>query len=241
MSSLLAQIASLVGPQTLTPAMQQTPQFQQMVAQWAAQNPASADAQAVPATPPPVVPAPASPPATGGQHHGILGALENVFMPQPDSLWASALRNGIFDARAGQQAYRQDQTMATLKAQQAAAELQAAQQKAARGDVITTPTGTVGRVGPDGAFTTLYAPPAHQSEQADLIDKWHAAQQAGDTQLAGLIERAIRGYQYTPDVITRQGQARSNTAAAAAAARARYRAPAAGPSTKPPAGFILDN
>lgn len=251
MSPLLSLIAAAarggqVTPPALTPDMQNTPTFNAMVADFNAQHPATPPATAQTPEPQqvtaplpdagPSAPVPAS--AAPTHHGGILGALKSVFMPQADSLWAGALRDGIWNAHASQDAYRQNQGMAAIKGQQALVDLQTARDKALKGDVITTPTGSITRIKPDGTLEKLYEPPQKQGETLDLIDKWHAARDAGDATTMALLERAIKGFQYTPGVIADQGAARTATGVAIQRARPKPVGRAAA-GAKIPGGYIL--
>jgi hypothetical protein len=54
----------------------------------------------------PSVNVPAASPVASKKRGGILGALESVFMPDPSSRWAGALRDGLFNAKESQQNYK---------------------------------------------------------------------------------------------------------------------------------------
>lgn len=196
------------------------------------------------------VPASAAPRMTK-RRGGVLGALESIFMPEPGSLWASALRNGIWDAKAGRQAYQQDQaktalSMDTQRAQNAKtlADARTAEMRSRYGiagnNVVDYGDGT--------APPTIIQAPTTPTENERLIDKWRSTPPGPERDL---IERAIRGYQYTPPVINAQADARTRTGVTVAAARgAEARRTKATPgasssrssakASKPPAGFILD-
>lgn len=56
-----------------------------------------------------------------------------------------------------------------------------------------------------GQFTPTYTAPPQQSEQERLIDAWGREQ---DPERKAMIERTIRGFQYTPEVMDARTQAR---------------------------------
>lgn len=167
------------------------------------------------------VPASAAPHLTK-KRGGLLGALESIFMPQADSLWASALRNGIYDAHAGQDAYRQGVADNSLKADSARAEATLknaqAQRELAKPDWQIAGNNVVTK-GPDGQ-PQIIAPPQAPTETMQLIELFRKRQAANPNDpTLPLISRAIKGYQYTDPVIQAQAAARTGTAVAAANAR----------------------
>lgn len=164
---------------------------------------------------------------------GILGALSRIFMPEPDSLWAGALRGGLVNARESQQQYRQGQATATRTAQMG--ELERQQAEMALKQLITHGRYQIAgnnlvHTRPDGT-TEVIAAPTTPSETERLIDRWRRTPPGPERDL---IERAIRGFQYTDPVIQAQGEARERVA------RARPRAPTAYEQRRyePPTGFV---
>jgi len=104
---------------------------------------------------------------------GILGAigglLEGAFMPEPDSLYAAALRGGIWDAKANQQAYKQQQEALETERAKANYELKALmtqpQYKVVGNNVMVIP--------PGGGEATMLQPPRTVTEKEALIEKWN--------------------------------------------------------------------
>lgn len=189
-----------------------------------------------PVTEPTTGPAPqAAPGVAQPTTPGILGTIGHILAPEPGSFWQSALTNGLVNARAGQVAYLSNlQKSADDRAkEQEATKLAVAQRKTAEAKLptagdITTPTGSVLRPDASGNLTTAYEPPVKPSETERLIDMWHKLPPGP---YRDLVERAIKGAQYTPEYIN------AITAQKIAAAKARPRA-AAG-SSGLPAGFKL--
>ena len=192
----------------------------------------------------PSVAVPASQAPAAQKRGGLLGALASVFAPEAGSFWHSALQNGLWDARGGQDRYRAAQAAAAQTARKADADVRTAEQKlraAEQGEVYNMGgTGGIVQVSPDGQVRQLYTPPPQASENERLIELWR---KETDPTVKELIARTIRGYQYTPEVIGRQTESRNSTAEARAAATARHRAPAKGggaSKAKLPTGFILE-
>lgn len=180
----------------------------------------------------------------GKRHGGLLGVLGSIFAPEAGSFMWGALNNpnGIYGARGAQTAYQQKQAADTLANQTAQAKLK---QLLTKGEYQVVGN-NVFHINPDGSTEMIGAPP-QPSEQERLIERWKVTPPGPERDL---IERAIRGYQYTAPVIAAQGQARTNTAVAGAAARgAEARKTKATPSAssgkssgsaKLPTGFILN-
>lgn len=167
---------------------------------------------------------------------GILGALESVFMPDPGSRWAAALRGGLFDAKANQEAYHRGIAADDLKMMEAQAKLK---NLLTKGEYQVVGN-NVFHVRPDGS-TEMIAPPQTPGEKERLIEHWRTMD-ANDPSKS-LIERMLLGAN-APDVIAEKGGEAQKTArirADATTGSARIRAtnkPAS--AAKPPAGFILD-
>lgn len=181
----------------------------------------------------PSVPIAASKEPAIRRRRGILGTLQDIFMPDPGSLWAGALRGGIWNARESQQAYRQGQDTARTQSEMSEIERQQAhirlKQLLTQGEYQIAGNNVVHRR-PDGTVEMLPAPTT-PGETERLIDRWRRTEDPAEREL---LERAIRGYQYTPEVITRQAEGRERVA------RARPRAPTAREQSQydPPSGFV---
>lgn len=140
------------------------------------------------------------------KRHGVLGALGSVFAPDPGSFWHSALANGLWDAKGGQQRYKagsydygHDATAAKIDD----AKLRSLLDTEKNGDIVTSPTGQVLRTKSDGSVEVLWTPPAPKSREEKLIDMWHREQ---DPTVKEWIARAIPGYQYSPEYMNYKTQ-----------------------------------
>lgn len=171
---------------------------------------------------------------------GLLGSighvLGQVFAPDPTTLYGAAMNNpnGIWGARGAQQAYRQAQEKGDLDTALTRAKLQnfltKGEYQIAGNNVIHFP--------PGGGEPEIITPPATQSEKERLIDRWS---KMDDTDPAKqLIEDMLRGSNAEPVLENRENVARIRAGATTNSARIRANAPSK-TSTKPPAGFILDN
>jgi hypothetical protein len=187
---------------------------------------------------------PVSPTAApvAAKHGGVLGALGRIFTPEAGTFWDSAWKNGIYGARSGQQEYQTAQTRQALGDQALAAKTRIDNAKAdhelnaptiaGNNVVVNDPTAPGG--------VRFIAPDPQPDKVTRLIDQWHEARKNGDKLTMSLLERAIGGAQYSPEVIEAMGNARTKTVVAGK--RAQRFAPKSGRSTsdKPPAGFTLN-
>lgn len=139
---------------------------------------------------------------------GVLGFLEDVFMPEADSRWAAALRGGIYDAKANQQLYRANQAAAAEKAASDRAARVLAERKAMQ-PTLQVAGNNVLRTDPTTGEASWMPAPAQPTETERLIDKWRDP--ATDPETKAIIERVLRGYQYTPEVINARESARERT------------------------------
>lgn len=144
---------------------------------------------------------------------GILGALRSVLMPDPSSFMYAALNNpnGIWGAAGAQEAYRQNQTQQQLANETAQLKLE---QMRTKGEYQVVGN-NVFHIKPDGT-TEMIGAPTQPSETQRLIEQWRLTPAGPEKDL---IERAIRGYQYTPEVINQQASARQRVQAAGIAQR----------------------
>lgn len=188
-------------------------------------------------------PAPRADAATPHKRGGVLGALKSVFMPDAGSFMYAALNNpnGLWGARGAQQEYQQAQATNALNTQMAQLKLD---QLRTKGEYQIVGN-NVFHIKPDGT-TEMISAPAQPTETQRLIDQWRATPPGPEKDL---IERAIRGYQYTPGVINAQANARQRVQAAGIAQRgaeARKTKATPGASSggsggaKLPTGFILN-
>lgn len=154
-------------------------------------------------------PTPAGPPAAPAErpHMGVLGAIGHVLAPEAGSFWQSALANGLPNARAGQVAYQAglQKTADDHAKEQEATALAIANRKKAEAAVwkegfVTTPTGSVLGPGPGGTPTPIYEPPIKPTETERLIEVWNKLPKGP---YKDLVERAIKGAQYSPDYVER--------------------------------------
>lgn len=117
--------------------------------------------------PGPSAPAIASAPQVAHKRGGILGALESIFMPSPDSLWGNALKYGLTNAREGQQLYREGQTQKAL-------DLATAQQKLMKliqGGEYQIVGNNVLHIKPDGSAEFM-GPPPTPSDKERMFQEW---------------------------------------------------------------------
>lgn len=154
---------------------------------------------------------------------GLLGSigkvLENVFMPEPDSLYAAALRGGIWDAKANQQAYRSAVAKEDVDLQMANAKLKnlltKGEYQIAGNNVIHFPA--------DGGEPRVITPPATMGEKERLIDAWR---KESDPEVKQLMERMLLGA--NSDEVLANREAVAETRAGATTSSARIRAAATG-------------
>lgn len=128
----------------------------------------------------------------GGRGWGILGVIG-------DGLQVAG------GGRATYQDHMQQQQEYAQRLQELQAERQARQQERMmpRAEQVGD---SIGVLDPStGQFTPTYTAPPQQSEQERLIDAWGREQ---DPERKAMIERTIRGFQYTPEVMDARTQAR---------------------------------
>lgn len=125
--------------------------------------------------------------AKGKRKGGVLGALESIFAPEPGSFMHSAYNNTVWNAKAGQQKWKDAQVKDALERQRQERELE-------MGKIQLTPRGDVIRIKPDGSgVDELYRPTPQPGEMERLIEQWRATTNPDERQL---LAQAIRGYQY---------------------------------------------
>lgn len=167
--------------------------------------------------PAPSVNVAAASPAASHKRGGILGALESVFMPDPSSRWAGALRDGMFNAKESQQNYIESQAAKMLQLQEANAKLhqlmQNGEYRVVGNNVFHIPA--------DGSKPEMLSGPSSADDKTKLIDVWNARRQANPNDpTLPLLEGVIFGNNYGN---TPEGTAATNTSREAAA-RARANA-----------------
>lgn len=172
----------------------------------------------------PSIALPAASPAVAKKRGGILSALESVFMPDPSSRWAGALRDGFFNARESQQNYIEDQAAKMLNLQMANQKLKQLQQ---HGEYQVVGN-NVFHIKPDGS-TEMITGPSAVDDKTKLIDLWQARKAANPNDpTLPLLEGIIFGNNYanTPEGqaaanASREAAARAHAAATVTAARIR--------------------
>lgn len=186
----------------------------------------------------PSVAVPAASRAASKKRGGILGALESVFMPDADSRWAAALRGGLFDAKANQQAYKEAEYNNQLKTMEAEAKLKALLTKGeyqiVGNNVLHIPAG--------GGAAEFITPPTTPSENERLIDRWTKMSDADPAK--ELIHQMLLGAN-NPEVLAEKHRqaleiARVRAGATTQAATIRSNASTKKTNEKLPSGFILD-
>ena len=117
---------------------------------------------------------PVTAPVAQRKRGGILGALESVFMPDPGSRWAGALRDGLFNAKESQQNYAETDLKKRLDLAVANQKLLDAQRKGeyttVGNNVFHTLPGN--QVGPDGKPYEMITGPSSADDKVKLIDVW---------------------------------------------------------------------
>jgi hypothetical protein len=169
---------------------------------------------------------------------GKLGALESVFMPEPDSLMASALRNGIWDAKAGQVAYRQQQQSNALAQQTAQVKFN---QMVKNGEFKVVGN-NIAHFPADGSPPKIIAPPSTPGEKERLYQLW---QNTPPGPAKDMLDRMLAGANAEP-VLTQKGMtaervASTRAGATTTSARIRAAVPRAGakPSVPVPQGWTV--
>lgn len=174
----------------------------------------------------------AASPMASHKRGGILGALESVFMPDPGTRWAGALRDGLFNAKESQQNYLTGQASKLLQLQEANAKLKRLQQQGE----FTVVGNNVFHVKPDGTHE-LISGPTSADDKLKLVDLWKQRRDANpqDPTLP-LLEGLIFGGDYGR---TPEGSAATNTSREAAA-RARANATLGAARIRGPAGTSIN-
>jgi len=165
---------------------------------------------------------------------GILGAigglLEGAFMPEPDSLYAAALRGGIWDAKANQKAYKQQQETLDLERSAANYELKQKmtqpQYKVFGNSILVTP--------PGGGEAYIMQPPRTESEFEALSKKWSSLDDGDPLKklIEGYLLKSNATYVLESKAGTAKDVARTRAGATTGAAQIRANAP---PKTGKPA------
>ena len=173
---------------------------------------------------PPEIPAATGAPVGGAQdgpvaeqpaprkRGGVLGALRSVFLPDAGSFMYGALNNpnGLWGARGAQQDYANQQAAARLANETAEQKLQ---QLRTKGEYMVVGN-SVFHLKPDGTHEMISAPANTETMQLiQMLDETPPGPKRD------AIERAIRGYQYTPEVIDRQANAKQRVQSSGIAQR----------------------
>lgn len=189
----------------------------------------------IPGDPGPSTSVPSASPVAAHKRGGILGALASVFMPEPDSLWAGALRGGIWDAKTNQAEYKRKAASQNIDTQMAQAKLKnlltKGEYQIAGNNVIHFPV--------DGGTPEVISPPATPGEHERLIDAWR---NEADPKVKDLMERMLLKGD-APQVIIAKGENADRTArihAGATTGAATIRANSSGKTLPPlPPGFSV--
>ena len=161
----------------------------------------------------PSVPVPSASPIAAKKRGGILGTLEDIFMPNPDSQWAGALRDGLTNAKESQQNYREQQQAKALDLATANVKLRRMIQQGE----FTVVGNNVLHTKPDGTYEMISGP-SSLDDKTKLIDLWNQRRDANPNDpTLPLLESIIEGsYANTPEAIA----AKNATTIAAAKVRA---------------------
>jgi hypothetical protein len=136
-------------------------------------------------------------PRVDGKGPGLLRTIGGLLAPEAGSFWQSAMAHGLFQAKQG--------LVDDGRTQDVADALRRKEQVAAQRDVSgeRTAGGTIWKPNPEtGKLEAQTSMPTQTGETERLIALWQSLPE-GDPQ-RDLIERAIRGYQYTEPVIELQ-------------------------------------
>lgn len=183
----------------------------------------------------PSAPAPATSPTVARKRGGIMGALESVFMPEPDTPWGAALRYGLFNAKAGLRQERLQQQANQIGLETANIKLKNLKSK---GEYQIAGNNLI-HFAPDGTAEFI-TPPQTPGERERLIDKW---EKAPTPEVKEMIERVLSGAN-ADEVLAAKAAAsleaaRIRAGATTGAARIRSETPSK-TSDKLPPNFILD-
>jgi hypothetical protein len=190
------------------------------------------DAVPVPGDPGPSRSTTAAAPLANKKRRGILGTighvLGEVFMPQPDSLWAGALRVGIVNARESQANYKASAEKGELNNMLLQAKVK---QLLTKGDYQVVGN-NVFHFPADGGEPQIITPPQTKSEKLQLIDMWKAADDSDPAK--ELIRRMLLGANSDEVLENRETTARTRAGATTSAARIRAANTSKGPTVTIP-------
>lgn len=165
---------------------------------------------------------PATSPVAKKKRGGVLGAigglLENIFMPEPDSLYAAALRGGIWDAKANRDKYRSEAAMDEIAKQEANLKLH---QMMTNGEYKVVGN-NVAHFPSNGGPPEIIAPPQTPGEKERLIDRW-SKMDANDP-AKELIERMLLGGNSDEVLANRESTAQIRARATTGSAQIRANA-----------------
>jgi hypothetical protein len=172
----------------------------------------------------------AASPVASKKRGGILGALESVFMPDPGSRWAGALRDGLFNAKESQRNYLEDQISKQLNLQTANAKLK----QLMSGGEYRIVGNNVLHIKNDGGYE-LISPPQNEGDKIKLYERW-VAEPPGPGK--DILERMLLGTNSDEAMRNREQVARTRAGATTGAARIRANATSKGIPPLPP-GFSV--
>lgn len=166
----------------------------------------------IPGDPGPSANVRATSPIAKKKRGGVLGALESVFMPEPDSLWAGALRDGIWNAKESQKNYRQTEQDNALKQQLVQENID----KLHRGGEIQVIGNNAVVRQPDGSWKQLDL--ASHDTKLELFNRW---MQSTDPTERDMLGRILLGGNSDPVLQSKENQARTRAGATVQSARIR--------------------
>lgn len=171
----------------------------------------------------PSVPVPSASPTATKKRGGILGALESVFMPDPDSRWAGALRDGLTNAKESQQNYREQQQQKALDLATANVKLQ----RMIKQGEFTVVGNDVLHTKPDGTYEMISGP----STMDDKIKYAGVIANMPEGPAKELMKSVLLGsFNNTPEGVAANNQSReavAKTRAGATVTASRIRGPSA--------------
>jgi hypothetical protein len=177
----------------------------------------------------------AASPVASKKRGGILGALESIFMPDPTSRWAGALRDGLFNAKESQRNYLEDQLNKQLDLQLANEKIKQLQTK---GEYVPLGGTAAIHVGPNGEREIIQAP-QQLSDKARLLQEW--AELPPNHPKKHLIEQILLGTNSEDAFQNREDVARIRAGATTQSARIRANAPSKSTAMPPvPQGWVVE-
>jgi hypothetical protein len=177
----------------------------------------------------------AASPVASKKRGGILGALESIFMPDPSSRWAGALRDGLFNAKESQRNYLEGQLQKQLDLSLANEKIKQLQTK---GEYIPLGGTAAIHVNADGSREIIQAP-QQLSDKAQMLKEW--AELPPNDPKKHLLEQILLGGNSEDAFRNKEDVARIRAGATTQSARIRANAPSKSTAVPPiPQGWTVE-